>query len=241
MLRRRDLLTSTAWLVVSSLTAHARVISSALPWSPDAGDPPISAGLGPWRFFTAPEAIAIEALADRIIPPDSETPGGKESGCAVYLDRQLAGAYGRGDGLYNRPPYMKGTKQQGRQSNGGITTTYRDGLAALDKFCRGNYSGKVFAELGDADKDDLLKGLESDKIKLDGVDGKAFFQQTITDIQMGFFADPIYGGNRDMVSWKMIGFPGARYNYLDWIERHNEPYPLPPVSLTGRAEWTPRR
>ena len=48
---------------------------------------------------------------------------------------------------------------------------------------------------------------------------------------MGFFADPIYGGNRDMVAWKMIGYPGARYNYLDWIDRHNERFPLPPVSL----------
>ena len=50
-------------------------------------------------------------------------------------------------------------------------------------------------------------------------------------MQTGFFADPIYGGNRDMVAWKMIGFPGARYNYLDWIDRHNERFPLPPVSI----------
>ncbi len=31
----------------------------------------------------------------------------------------------------------------------------------------------------------------------------------------GFFADPIYGGNRDMVGWKLVGFPGARYDYRD--------------------------
>jgi len=29
---------------------------------------------------------------------------------------------------------------------------------------------------------------------------------------MGFFADPVYGGNRDMVAWKMMATPGARYN-----------------------------
>ena len=74
--------------------------------------------------------------------------------------------------------------------------------------------------------------------KLDDVDGKAFFEQVVKDVQMGFFADPIYGGNRDMVAWKMIGYPGSRYNYLDWVSRHNEKFPLPPVSMTGRAEWT---
>src|SRR5262249_39951198 len=74
----------------------------------------------------------------------------------------------------------------------------------------------------------------------DGVDGKSFFEQAVKDVQMGFFADPIYGGDRDMVGWKMIGYPGARYNYLDWVDRHNEPFPLPPVSITGRAEWTPK-
>ena len=65
-----------------------------------------------------------------------------------------------------------------------------------------------------------------------------WFALVIKDVQTGFLADPIYGGNRDMAAWKMIGFPGARYNYLDWVGRHNEPYPLPPVSMIGRAEWT---
>jgi gluconate 2-dehydrogenase gamma chain len=58
----------------------------------------------------------------------------------------------------------------------------------------------------------------------------------------GFFADPIYGGNRDMAGWKLIGFPGARYDYRDHVGKHNQPYPLPPVSILGRGEWTvPRR
>ena len=86
----------------------------------------------------------------------------------------------------------------------------------------------------------MLSQLESGELKLDGADGKAFFAEVIKDVQMGFFADPIYGGNRDMAAWKMIGYPGARYNYLDWVNRHNERFPLPPVSMTGRAEWTPK-
>jgi gluconate 2-dehydrogenase gamma chain len=240
MLHRRELLAGVAWLALSGISAHAGLISGQLPWEPNAGNPPQPVRPGPWKFFSLDEAKAVEAIADRIIPPDSQTPGGKDSGCAVYLDRQLAGPYGRDDGLYMSAPFMKGTKQQGPQSQNVRAKAYRDGLAALDKYCQSSHSGKRFAELADNDKDEVLKGLESEKIKLEGVDGKGFFTQAITDVQAGFFADPIYGGNRDMASWKMIGFPGARYNYLDWIDRHNERFPLPPVSLTGRAEWTPK-
>ena len=50
----------------------------------------------------------MEALADRIIPPDPQTFGGKDSGCAVFVDRQLAGAYGAQEGLYVRPPFIAG-------------------------------------------------------------------------------------------------------------------------------------
>ena len=90
-------------------------------------------------------------------------------------------------------------------------------------------------------QDEILLGLESGKLELEGVDGKSFFVTVIKDVQQGFFADPIYGGNRDMCAWKMIGFPGARYDYRDWVSRHNERYPHPPVSIGGRAEWSVRR
>ena len=238
--RRRDLLAGTAVFLLSVASSRASVIFDQLPWAPNAGNPPVPAKPGPWVFFTGAEGRAMEAIADRIIPPDPQTPGGKDSGCAVFVDRQLAGSYGRQDGLYTRPPFQVGAKNQGPQSEAGPAQQYRKALAALDRAVGSKYSGKAFADLGDGDKDTVLKGLESGDLKLDGADGKAFMEQAVKDVQMGFFADPIYGGNRDMAAWKMIGYPGARYNYLDWVDRHNERFPLPPVSISGRAEWTPK-
>jgi gluconate 2-dehydrogenase gamma chain len=239
-LRRRELLAGTAVFLLSATRGRATVILDRLPWVPNAGNPPPRVALGPWLFFTAPEGRAMEAIADRIIPPDPQTPGGKDCGCAVFIDRQLAGPYGHNEGLYNQPPFQNGGKNQGPQSAAGPSQKYRDGLSALDRACQAKYANQTFADLADADKDTVLKGLESGDLKLDGVDGQSFFADLVRDVQMGFFADPIYGGNRDMAAWKMIGFPGTRYNYLDWVDRHNERFPLPPVSMTGRAEWNSR-
>ncbi|CAM5332762.1 Gluconate 2-dehydrogenase subunit 3 OS=Afipia felis OX=1035 GN=BN961_00367 PE=4 SV=1 [Afipia felis] len=236
---RRQLLASAAYIVASLSAARASPIMRHLPWSPNGGNPPKPFQPGPWHYFTGAEGRTMEAIADRIIPPDPDTPGGKDAGCAVFVDRQLAGPYGRKDGHYNRPPFMSGTKQQGEQDEATPAQQYRKALAALDQHCQGKFS-KPFAELSDDDKDAVLHELESGNASLDGIDGKAFFELVLKDIQTGFFADPLYGGNRDMVAWKMIGYPGARYNYLDWIDRHNERFPLPPVGLTGRIDWTPK-
>jgi gluconate 2-dehydrogenase gamma chain len=237
---RRQMLTGTAALLATATAARAETILGGLPWGPNAGDPPIPATDGPWQFFSVEEGRAVEAIADRIIPPDPETPGGKDCGCAVFLDRQLAGPYGRQEGLYVSAPFEHGAKTQGPQSAAGPAQHYRDALAALDKACKSGHGGKGFPALAASEQDAVLASLESGELKLDGVDGKAFFEQAIKDIQMGFFADPVYGGNRNMAAWKMIGFPGARYNYLDWVNRQNEKFPLPPVGITGRAEWTPK-
>jgi gluconate 2-dehydrogenase gamma chain len=71
-------------------------------------------------------------------------------------------------------------------------------------------------------------------LQLAGKSAAPFFETLLQDTRCGFFADPIYGGNRDMAGWKMIGFPGTRYDYRDWVERHNERYPHPPVGIAGR-------
>lgn len=231
-------------VALGTAPAAARIVAGALPWQPDAGDPPAQVAPGPWKFFTVDEAKAIEALVDRVIPPDSpgsgsHTPGGKDAGCAVYIDAQLAGPYGSARGLYMRPPFQDGTPQQGEQSPLTPAQRYRQSLAALDKYCRGAFAGKGLADLSDGQKDQIIGQMEKGPLKLEGVSATAFFELLVKNTQEGFLADPVYGGNRDMVGWKMLGFPGARYDYRDWIDHHNERYPLPPVGISGRQAWTP--
>ena len=237
-LRRRALLASTAaGLLLAAASPRAATIRGALPWKRDAGSPPVPVRPGPWTFFTPEEAADVEAMVDRLIPPDPQTPGGKDAGCAVFIDRQLAGPYGTSQALYMRPPFHEGTKEQGLQSPVTPAVRYRRALAAIDKHCKDTFAGKSFAQLPDDLKDKLLTGLEKNEVQLDGASGHAFFDLLLKNTKEGFFADPVYGGNRDMAGWRMIGFPGARYDYRDWVLRHNERYPLPPVGIAGRPAW----
>ena len=173
----------------------------------------------------------VEALIDRLIPPDANSPGARECGCGTFIDTQLAGGYGHSEALYMRPPFMPGTARQGSQSELSPSLIYRASLKALAAYVAKTQNGKTVASLGPDELDPLLSGLESGSIKLEGADGKAFFLLLLKDTREGFFSDPAYGGNRNMAAWKMIGFPGARYDLRDWVLRHNEPYPYGPVSI----------
>jgi gluconate 2-dehydrogenase gamma chain len=217
--------------------ARARVIEGSLPWLDGQADPPTPVGYGPWRFFTVDEATAVEAMVDRLIPPDPETPGGKDAGCAVFIDRQLAGPYGSYQDHYMMGPFQQGAKSQGDQSPITPSQRYRTTLAAIDKHCRSAFNNTPFAHLSAQQQDNLLKQMESGDLKLQDADSKQFFSMLLIDTQQGFFADPIYGGNRDMVAWKMIGYPGARYDYRDWVHRHNERFPLPPIGIKDHPNW----
>jgi gluconate 2-dehydrogenase gamma chain len=237
-INRRRLLGSTALAVLLAPSARATVIKGGLPWTPGSANPPAIATPGGWHFFTPQEAAAVEALVDRLIPPDPETPGGKDCGCAVFIDRQLAGPYGRNEAFYMMGPFQEGTKQQGPQSADTIAQQYRKALAAFDTACRGRFGDRSFASLSDQQKDDVIKGLEDDSFKLDGFDGKKFFAQILKDTQTGFLADPLYGGNKDLAAWKMIGFPGAHYDYRDWIDRHNQRVTFPVVGINNHPNWS---
>ena len=234
---RRQLLGGVASLVGVSFGARSQIVD-VLPWRPDAGDPPESPHAAEWMFFTPAEAETIEAVADRFIPPDETTAGGKDAGCAVFVDRQLAGPYGSRRELYVSPPFLKGQKNQGPQGQDGPAAIYRKALAARDAYAR-RHKGGIFAKLSPNNQDEILKPLERGDVKLEGVDGQSFFETLLKAIREGFFADPIYGGNRDMCAWKMIGFPGARNDYRDCIGRHNQQFPLGPVSIMGAPDRKP--
>ena len=65
----------------------------------------------------------------------------------------------------------------------------------------------------------------------EAVPPKMFFNLLLQNTKEGFFCDPIHGGNKGMVGWTLIGFPGARADFMDWVQRPGEAYPLPTVTI----------
>jgi len=220
-------------------SAPSRTIRGVMPWQEGHADAPPAVSGTDFRFFTPAERAFIDAAVSRLIPNDEVGPGAVEARVPFFLDRQLAGPFGRGDHYYLQGPWKKGVPEQGYQSRFSPAQLYRAAIKAIDQYSAKQLGGKKFADLSEADRDKLLKDLEKGSVELeDGVDGKSFFTMLLQNTKEGYFSDPIYGGNKDMGAWKMIGFPGAHYDYSDWVTRHGEPVTVQPVSIKGRPGWT---
>lgn len=220
------------------LGAPPRTIKGGMPWVEGTADSPPGVTGTDFRFFTAAERAFVEAAVERLIPDDPVGPGAVEAGVPFFLDRQLAGPFGRGDHYFLGGPWKKGAPEQGYQSRFNPAQLYRAAIAAVDRHVGTNFKGATFAKLAEADRDAVLRDLESGKIQLDGgVDSKVFFAMLLQNTKEGYFSDPIYGGNKDMAAWKMIGFPGAHYDYSEWVSRHGEKVPFPTVGFKGRPGW----
>ena len=219
-----------------------QTLSGSVPWAEGAADSPPGASGSGYVFFTAAEVAVITAMVDRLIPHDPVGPGAVEAGVPFFLDRQLAGPFGQGQHYFLGGPWPKGTPQQGYQSRFSPAQLYRAAISAVETYVSVNFNGASFGHLGEADRDKVLKGMESGDVTLGGgVDSKMFFAMLLQNTKEGYFADPIYGGNKDMGAWKMIGFPGAHYDYKEWVGRHGERVPIGPVGFKGRPGWTERR
>ncbi|WP_339489875.1 gluconate 2-dehydrogenase subunit 3 family protein [Pseudomonas sp. EL_65y_Pfl2_R95] len=237
-LTRRQLLVSSVTTLAAgaAATAQAATLTGTPKWLPFDHNGPMHYDTPGWQFFTAEEAQEIEAIVEQLIPADDLSVSGKEAGCAVFIDRQLAGEYGDFSRLYMQGPFTPGTEPQADQSPLVPRERYRLGIAGLSKYCQAQFQ-KPFSALPAEQRDKMLTDLEHGTVELEGIDAKLFFQQVLDNTMEGFFADPIYGGNRDMVSWKMIGFPGARYDYRDYIAMHNQKLNLTPISIIGSSAW----
>lgn len=231
-MKRRHFLTSMAVLLFSTaLKVKAKMISGGMPWIVHAVRPPKPVVAGEWAFFSPEEVSLVEAIADRIIPADELSMGGKEAGCALFLDRQLSGDYGNAVTVYRLGPVVPGTPSQGPQFSDTPAQRYKLGLASINEVSKAKNSGKNFADLSGEKQDDLLRKIESGEIALPGINGQLFFGMLVQNMREGFFSDPLYGGNKDMTSWKMLGFPGARYDFRDVIDRRGEDLHIQPVSM----------
>jgi len=75
---------------------------------------------------------------------------------------------------------------------------YRRGIAEVDAISR-KKCGKLFVELPSDQQVEMLS--------YTGENSKPFFELILTHTRQGFYGDPRHGGNRNLVSWKMLGLP----------------------------------
>ena len=215
---RRQLLASTA-LVALAGGAAGRSITGRLPWAAGEAYPPPAMGAAGWRVLTADQAALVTAMADRLVPADENGPGAGQAGCALFLDRQLAGPFGDSSWLYMQGPFAEGTPQQGAQSALTPLPRYRAGLDAIAAHCQRQFQ-RPFAALDAAQQDALLSAMEAGRSGI--ADDRGFFEMLLANVMESYFADPAYGGNRDA---RRLAFGGLPRRPLRLSRRHRRAQP----------------
>jgi gluconate 2-dehydrogenase gamma chain len=183
------------------------------------------------RFFDPHQRETVAAAMARVIPTD-DSPGAREAGTIDFLDRYLSGL----DYIYAKPDGSGFEKLEGKRAQAWqqrldiVRSKYVEGVRELDRRSQARF-GVDFVHLSDEQQDQVLTELSAparqQEAELAQARVEAGFapvetplQQTSVEVELdflpllalhtreGFYADPIYGGNRDRVGWELIGFPG---------------------------------
>ena len=186
---------------------------------------PQAGGGAAGTFFNAQQRATIEAAMARIIPTDDQ-PGAREAGTIDFLDRYLSGL----DFIYAKPDGSGFEKLQGKHADAWkrrieiIRSKYVEGIRELDRRSRSQF-GAEFVRLTSEQQDRILAGMEHPALQNEAGADEAksaepalqqtnaetdldFFPLLALHTRQGFYADPIYGGNKNRVGWKLIGFEG---------------------------------
>jgi gluconate 2-dehydrogenase gamma chain len=159
-------------------------------------------------FFNDAEARAVEAISERIIPDGGDGAGATSAGVVYYIDRSVSGV------------------------STNLQPVYRTGLRALERYCASEYSA-AYVDLSAEQQDDVIRRFLGPEVVADTetpqMYGDEVWERGELDEDLpllrrlfavvrehaieGFFCDPVYGGNRGAVGWKLVGFPGAYWGY----------------------------
>jgi gluconate 2-dehydrogenase gamma chain len=221
--------------------AAAAALSPAAPATAQTAAPQAAQPVGKqpagYTFLQPQEALFVEALVDHMVPKDELTPSGTDIGIATFIDRALGGSWGKGDRLYMQGPWKTGVPAQGYQLPLTPAQLYRAGIEACNAYCRKTYGGKTFEHLTEAQREEVLVGLNAGRINFEGsVPARAFWTMVYQTVMEGMFADPIHGGNRNKAGWKLIGFPGViQVNRENVVKFKDKPFPHDPLSISDMS------
>lgn len=152
--------------------------------------------------LTTAEIETLAAIADRIFP-NTDTPGAVEIGAVNYIEVALAGDYAA------------------------LIPLYREGLRAIEREARGR-GGARFAELTGQQQDEILGEFEAGTIER-FKKAAEFFDVVRYHVLEGIFCEPQYGGNKNMLGWRLVKFPGQQSGYADAYI--NKPVDLQPIAV----------
>ena len=191
-----------------------------------AAAPAAAAPLIGYTCFSQDEAAFVETMVNIMCPADDLSPNGVDAGLAVYVDRQLAGDFGRGAKRYSRGPWQQGKPQQGYQLPMTPEQFFKAGVEAANNACVAKY-GKPFDQIAPADANAFLNDLGAGKVSDASLPMASWFNELVYPLfSQACFADPIYGGNVDKVFWKMIGYPGLPATHtIDMVQFRGKPFP----------------
>jgi gluconate 2-dehydrogenase gamma chain len=227
---RRNFLLGAGTAVAAGLAPPAPAEAQQQSGPAQASPPPTANDEG-FLTLTATEAAFFSAAADTMIPADDLSPSGSACGVTIFIDRQLAGAWGGGAKMYRSGPFKKGKPEQGYQLPLTPREFFAAGVVATNEWTRRAY-GKDFDRLAPKDREAALKELEAGTAALGDFNGRQFFGALLQITMEGFFADPIYGGNRNKAGWKMVGYPGLPAIYSTLIDEYrNKRYQVESQSI----------
>jgi gluconate 2-dehydrogenase gamma chain len=186
---------------------------------------PLADAVG-YTSLSSEEAAFTEAMVNVMCPADSFTPNGVDCGLAIYIDRQLAGSFGKGAKRYLRGPWALGKPQHGYQLPLTPEQYFKAGLAGVNQASVLRV-GRRFDQLTPAQANAFLTDLSSGKIVDAELDLASWFNELVYPLfEQACFADPIYGGNHDKVFWKVIGYPGLpATNTINMVRFRGKPFP----------------
>ncbi|WP_040984167.1 gluconate 2-dehydrogenase subunit 3 family protein [Oceanobacillus jeddahense] len=164
------------------------------------------------QFFTRSEDLMTLAAATEIIFPEDENgPGAIGLGVPYYIDKQLASPWGKNTDDYRKRPFRAGESPLNR---GDIMLS---GLRKLNEVSQDAHDD-IFDSLEESAQIEILQSFEAGEVEMNLVSSASFFALLRQLTLEGCYADPLYGGNKDMEGWRMKEFPGAYMSYTDVVE-----------------------